>query len=177
MTAPFSRRRAASTSLPDAEPAPSKTQRKQAMQELQALGEALADLSKERLARLDLPDTLRIALREVQGMDRNEARRRQMQYIGRLMRDVEPEPIRTALADVRGESAAELARMHRLEDWRERLLTDEQQTLGEIAENYPQADLQHLRALRRSALREKELGKPPRSYRAIFQTLKALEGV
>lgn len=153
---------------------PSKTRRKQDMQELQSLGEELAGLSAERLARIDLPDALRGALREVQGMGRNEARRRQMQYIGKLMRALDAEPIRAALADVRGESAAEVARMHRLERLRTQLMNDER-TLSDIAGAYPGADLQHLRALRRAALKEQELGKPPRSYRSIFQTLKALD--
>jgi ribosome-associated protein len=104
----------------------------------------------------------------------DEARRRQMQYIGRLMRDVDAEPIRAALALVRGESASETAKLHRLERLRTEFLADEK-ALHEIATLYPAADMQHLRSLRRSALKERELNKPPRSYRAIFQALKELE--
>ena len=152
----------------------SKTRRKQQMQELQSLGEELAALSPDRLGRIDIPDHLRDALREAQRMATHEAKRRQLQYVGKLMRDIDPEPIRTALANVRGESAAEVARMHRIERLRTRLMDDEK-TLSDIVAAYPGADLQHLRALRRSALKEHEAGKPPRSYRAIFQVLKELE--
>lgn len=152
----------------------SKTRRKQQMQELQDLGEELAGLSAERLKKIDIPEHLREALREAQRITSHGAQRRQLQYIGKLMRDTDPEPIRAALAAIKGESAVEVARMHRIERLRTRLLEDEK-TLSEIADTYPGADLQHLRALRRSAVKEQEQQKPPRSYRALFQELKALE--
>lgn len=153
----------------------SKTRRKRAMEELQALGAELVALSVDRIKRIDIPEELRDAVREAQRMTRqDEARRRQIQYIGRLMRDIDPEPIRDALALVRGESAGETAKLHRLERMRTDLLADEK-VLQEIANLYPGADLQYLRSLRRSALKEQEQNKPPRSYRTIFQALKELE--
>ena len=153
----------------------SKTQRKQAMEELQALGEELVALPSDRIKKIDIPEDLRDAVSEAQRMTRhNEARRRQMQYIGKLMRNVEVDPIRAALALVRGESASETAKLHRLERLRTELLSDEK-VMHEIATLYPSIDLQHLRSLRRSALKEQEQNKPPRSYRAIFQILKELE--
>ena len=134
--------------------APSKTQRNQQMEALQALGEELVALSAERVRRIDIPDELRDAVRDAQRMTRpDDARRRQMQYIGKLMRSVDVEPIRAALAQVRGESAQETARLHRLEQLRTRLLADEK-VLGEIAARHPAADLQQVRSLRRSALKE-----------------------
>lgn len=155
--------------------APSKTQRKQQMEELQALGEELVALSFDRIKKIDIPDELRDAVREAQRMTRHdEAKRRQMQYIGKLMRNVEVEPIRAALALVRGESAGETAKLHRLERLRSELLADEK-VAGEIAKLYPAVDLQHLRSLRRAALKEQANNKPPRSYRAIFQLLKTLD--
>lgn len=155
-------------------PPPSKTRRKQAMRDLQALGEALATLPAERIARIDLPENLRDAISIVKNMTRHdEARRRQMQYIGRLMRGIDPEPLRAALAETRSESAQAVAKLHRLEKWREDLLADEK-LLYEIARNYPAANLQQLRALRRAALKEQAQNKPPRNYRALFQALKAL---
>jgi ribosome-associated protein len=152
----------------------SKTRRKQQMDALQALGEELADLPADSLKRIDIPEHLRDALQAAQRITAHGAKRRQLQYVGKLMRDIEPEPIRAALANLRGESAVEVARMHRIERLRTRLMEDEK-TLAEIADAFPGADLQHLRALRRSALKEQEGQKPPRSYRAIFQELKALE--
>ncbi len=151
---------------------PSKTQRKQAMEELQSLGEALVGLPADRLKKIDLPDDLREAIAAAQRMTRlDEAKRRQMQYIGRLMRSAEIEPLRAALADARGESASETARLHRLERLRSELLEDEKK-IQEIAALYPAIDLQHLRSLRRAAIKEHELNKPPRNFRAIFQLLK-----
>ena len=155
--------------------APSKTQRKQQMEELQTLGEELVALSADRIKKIDIPDDLRDAVREAQRMTKHdEAKRRQMQYIGKLMRNVEVEPIRAALALVRGESAGETAKLHRLERLRGELLADEK-VASEIAQLYPAVDLQHLRSLRRAALKEQLQNKPPRSYRAIFQLLKELE--
>ena len=152
----------------------SKTKKKQQMQELQDLGEELAELSGDWLKKIDIPERLRDALQQAQRMNSHGAKRRQLQYVGKVMRDIDPEPIRAALATIRGESAAEVARMHRLERLRTRLMEDEK-TLTDIANAFPGADLQHLRALRRSALKEQEGQKPPRSYRAIFQTLKELD--
>ena len=153
----------------------SKTQRKRVMEELQETGEALVALSADRLKRVDLPDDLRDAVDMARRMTRqDEARRRQMQYVGRLMRDVDTEAIRAALADARGDSATETARLHKLERLRNELLENES-VLHTLATQYPALDLQHLRSLRRAALKEKEQGKPPRHYRAIFQLLKDAE--
>ncbi len=153
----------------------SKTRRKQAMEELQALGEELVALASDQVKRIDIPDDLRSAIVEAQRMTKHdEAKRRQLQYIGKLMRSVEIEPIRAALALVRGESAGETAKLHRLERLRADFLADEK-VVHEIAQRYPGVDLQHLRSLRRAALKEQEQNKPPRSYRALFQRLKELE--
>lgn len=153
----------------------SKTRRKQAMEELQSLGEELVALAVDQVKRIDIPDDLREAVVEAQRMTRHdEAKRRQMQYIGKLMRGVDVEPIRAALALVRGESAGETAKLHRLERLRADFLADEK-VVHAIAQRYPGVDLQHLRSLRRAALKEQEQNKPPRSYRALFQRLKELE--
>lgn len=147
------------------------------MEELQALGEELVALSVDRAKRIEIPESLRDAVREAQRMTRpDEARRRQMQYIGKLMRSVDVEPIREALAQVRGESAGETAKLHRLERLRSEFMADEK-VLQEIVALYPTVDMQHLRSLRRAALKEQEQNKPPRSYRAIFQLLKELEAI
>ena len=163
---------------PDEESIPlSKTRRKQAMEELQSLGEELVALASDQVKRINIPEDLRRAVSEAQRMTRpDEAKRRQMQYIGKLMRGVEVEPIRAALALVRGESASETAKLHRIERLRTEFLDDEK-VLHEIATQYPGIDLQHLRSLRRSALKEREQNKPPRSYRAIFQLFKELEQI
>lgn len=152
---------------------PSKTKRKAAMLNLQHLGERLVDLPVERLKKVVMPDFLRDAIHEAKRMTKHEARRRQMQYIGKLMRDVETAPIEEAIAAFDGLSAAENAHFHQLEKLRERLLDDEK-VLTEVGDTYPGADLQHLRQLRRNAIKERQDNRPPRSFRAIFQMLKEL---
>lgn len=153
---------------------PSKTRRKEAMHELQDLGAALVELSPAQLKRIALPEDLLDAVRDWQRFTKHEARRRQLQYIGKLMRAIDPEPIQAGLALLRGESAEETARLHRRERLRSRLLEDEK-VLEEIVATWPHADLTQLRQLRRNALKEQEAGKPPKSFRQIFQVLKELE--
>lgn len=153
---------------------PSKSQIKRDMAALQGLGAALVELSKERLARIELPDSLREAIRDAQRFTRHEAHRRQLQYIGRLMRQIDPAPIQAALDEIRGLSAAANARQHALERLRERLLADEA-VLGEIVRTWPNVDLQQLRQLRRRALQERATDKPPRAFREIFRILRTME--
>jgi ribosome-associated protein len=153
---------------------PSKTKKKEAMHELQDLGAELVELSVGQLKRIKLPENIYDAVRECQKITAHGARRRQLQYLGKLMRGADDEPIRAGLALIRGESSAETARLHRLERFRTRLLEDEN-FLSEIAATWPGADLQHLRQLRRNALKEQEADKPPKNFRAIFQVLQELD--
>jgi ribosome-associated protein len=158
----------------DADEKPSKSQRKRDMDALQDLGVQLIALSSDRLGKMDLPGPLLVAVRDAQRFTKHEARRRQLQYIGRLMRSIDPGPIQAALDEINGVSAAANARQHRLEQLRVSLLADES-VLGNIALAYPAADLQQLRQLRRTALKEQQLGKPPRAYRELFRMLRELE--
>jgi ribosome-associated protein len=151
----------------------SKTQRKKAVHELQDLGEELVALSEERLAAVELPERLRDAVVEARRITAHEARRRQMQYIGKLMRKVDAEPIRAALEAWHAQSSGRTATHKRIESWRERLLAGDI-GLPELLREYPQADTRQLTALIRGALRERETGQPPRSYRALYQALRAL---
>jgi ribosome-associated protein len=155
---------------------PSKTKKKEEMHELRDLGAELVELSVGQLKRIKLPENIYDAVRECQKITAHGARRRQVAYLGKLMRTVEDEPIRAGLALLRGESSAETARLHRLERMRQRLIEDES-TLSDIAATWPDADLQHIRQLRRNALKEKENNKPPKNFRAIFQVLQQLDGL
>jgi ribosome-associated protein len=152
---------------------PSKSAVKRAMTELQDLGKELVALSVDQIKKIDMPDDLREAVRAAQRIAQHEAHRRQLQYIGKLMRGIDPEPIRAALDEINGVSAAATARMHALERLRTRFLADEK-VIGEIAAAHPGADLQYLRQLRRNALKEQELGKPPRAFRELFRVLREL---
>jgi len=153
----------------------SKTRRKKDMHALQALGAALVELSEAHLARMSLPESLANAVHEARRLSSHEAKRRQVQFIGRLMREVDAEPIRAQLAAVRGGSAEERARHQRIEHWRARLLEDDG-ALTEFATAHPAGDLQQLRALIRSARREQAEGRPPRAFREMFRVLREVAG-
>jgi ribosome-associated protein len=152
----------------------SKTQRKKEMHALQALGVALVELGDAQLDALELPEALDGAIREAKRIKSHEGKRRQLQYIGRLMREVDPLPIRAQLDALAGQSAEAAARHRRLEALRERLIEDDA-ALTDYVASHASADLQALRTLIRNARRELEARRAPRAYRELFRLLKALE--
>jgi len=151
----------------------SRTKKKEAVEELQKLGTALVDLPAAQLESLALPADLLQAVLEAQRISSHGAKRRQMQYIGKIMRKVDPEPVRAALAAVAGSSAAARAQQMRLESWRERLIGDDE-ALTAFAGAHPGADLQALRALIRNARKEIAEAKPPRAQRELFRLIRDL---
>ena len=153
---------------------PSKSQLKREMQALQDLGEALVSLSQDQLDKIDLPEALYDAVMDARRFTKHEAIRRQMQYIGRIMRDIETEPIAEQVAEIRGESDAAKAAFHALERWRERLLDDDN-AITEWLSKHPGGDAQQLRNLIRNARKEAAEGKPPKSSRALFRLLRDQE--
>jgi ribosome-associated protein len=155
-------------------PPVSKTQRKKEMHELQSLGAELVELAESLIAELALPDRLREAVLEAKRIKSHEAKRRQLQYIGRLMRDVDPAPIRAQVDARIGHSAQEAARHRRIEALREKLLEDDGALTAYVAA-HAGADLQALRTLIRNARREQKAGRPPRAFRELFRLLKSLE--
>jgi ribosome-associated protein len=152
----------------------SKTRRKREMHELQALGMALVRLPESQIERIEMPAELRAAVHAAKRIRSNEAKRRQMQYIGRLMRGIDATPIRAHLAEAEGNSAQANARHRRLEIWRSRLIADDE-ALTAFAAEHPGADIQAVRALIRNARKEAKEGKPPRASRELFRVLKAIE--
>jgi ribosome-associated protein len=157
--------------IEDEEEGPSKTQRKKEMTALQDLGEELCLLNESQLAEVPIPDELREAIAEAQRIRQHGGKKRQMQYIGRLMRGIDAAPVREKLASWQGVSADAKALLHRVERWRERLLEDEA-AVGEFVAEFPHSDLQHLRSLLRAIRKERELNKPPRQYRELFRVLR-----
>ena len=149
----------------------SRTKKKQLVEELQKLGAALIALPSAQLDALGLPAELLAAVREAQRITSHEARRRQVQFIGKVMRRVDPEPVRAALAAMAGQSASARARQKRLEQWRERLIGDDA-ALTEFAGGHAGADLQAMRALIRNARKEIAEGKPPRAQRELFRLIR-----
>ena len=150
---------------------PSKTKKKQEMHELQALGAALVDLSAAHLEHMTLPTELAQAVHDARRFRSHEARRRQVQLIGRLMRSIDAEPIRAQLASVEGSSAQARASHQRSEHWRALLMEDDS-ALTEFAATHRGVDLQNLRALLRNARKEHKEGKPPRAYRELFRAIR-----
>jgi ribosome-associated protein len=156
-----------------AEESISKTQRKRQVTKLQELGGELVQLRDEQLAAIDLPEILRDAVLGARRISSFEARRRQMQYIGKLMRKVDAAPIRAALDALQAGPRRETVLHKRADSWRARLLADDA-ALAEFAREYPRADTQQLQSLARATLRERESGQPPRHFRALYQLIRAL---
>ena len=157
----------------DAAAAPSKSRRKQAMLDLQVLGARLCALDARRLGELDLPERLMDAIAAVHTITRHEARRRQMQYIGRLMRDVDAAPLLAALARHDEIPRAEKQRFAALERWRDRIMGEEN-GLADYLVAHPQAPQLELATLAHAARAERAAGRPPHKYRELFRRLKAI---
>ena len=149
----------------------SKTKRKQEMTALQTLGAKLVELPESQLAAMPMDEKLREAVLAARRIKSHEGKRRQMQYIGKLMRNVDPEPLRERLDAIDGHSARAAAQHRRLEGWRERLLADDG-ALTAFAAEYPDADIQAIRTLIRNTRKEQKEAKPPRSFRELFRLIK-----
>ncbi len=152
----------------------SKTKRKEEMHDLQRLGVELVALSESLLSDMGLDAPLLAAVLDAKRIKTHGGKRRQMQYIGRLMRDVDPAPIRERLGALKGESTQAAAAHRRLEALRGRLMQDDA-ALTDFVAAHPATDLQALRALLRNARKEQKEGKPPRAYRELFRFLKDAE--
>ncbi len=152
----------------------SKSQRKRENKDLQALGAELAGLPREQLESLPLPEQLLEAIAGARAMNQHGARKRQIKYIGGLLRALDVEPIRAALEDIHGQSAHAAAQHHRIERWRDRLLAEGDDALAALVNEYTTVDRQRIRQLIRTAHREAAAGKPPQAARSLFRTLRDL---
>lgn len=152
----------------------SKSQLKRESHALKAMGETLVALPASKLAKIPLPENLADAVAEAQRIKAYGGRKRQLQYIGKLMRSIDPQPIEQALDELSNESARHNARFHRLEQWRDRLVAEGDAALGELLKEFPHADRQHLRQLMRNAQAEQAKGQGPKSAREIFRYLREL---
>ena len=156
----------------------SKSQRKRDMTALQDIGSELESLPKDRLARVPMPEALADAIHAARKITSHEGKRRQMQFVGKVMRgldDDEVAAIRAALEGFKGTSKAETARLHLIERWRDLLLADDA-ALTKFRGEHPSVDVQAARNIIRNARKEKELAKPPKYFRELFQVIKtALE--
>jgi ribosome-associated protein len=151
----------------------SKTRRKREAHAVQDLGEELVALTEAQLAELGLPDRLRDAVLMAKRIAKFGALRRQLQYIGRLMRDHDATEIAARIEAWKSRSRESVAYLHRLERWRQRLLESDA-ALTEFARLYPRSDLQRLRALTNAARKERATGAQPRALRELFQALRGI---
>jgi ribosome-associated protein len=155
---------------------PSKSELKRQMNDLQKLGEQLVAEPRDRVKRVPMPEELREAILMCQSITNHEGRRRQLQFVGKMMRKLDEEEvavIQRTIESWKGTSKAEAAALHALERRREKLLTDDK-ALTQLLEEHPHLDVQHLRTLIRNARKEQAENKPPKAYREIFQILKDL---
>ena len=149
----------------------SKTRKKKDMLALQDLGVQLVGLNEQQLEAMRLPESLLDAVQEARRLTRHEARRRQLQYIGRLMRDIDAAPIRDRLEQWLGQGREHTAKLRALERWRDELLAGDP-ALARFMQEYPGADSQKLRSLIRNARREQSASLPPKNYRELFRVLR-----
>lgn len=156
----------------DGEEEISKSAVKREMHERQALGQELAELSARELEKIELPDSLLNAIEAYKKITSNVAKRRQLQFIGRVMRDVEVEPIEKALHLMRHGATMAAQQHHNVERWRDRILSEGDTAINAFIEQFPQSDRQKLRQLERSARKETEQNKPPASARELFRYLR-----
>ncbi len=152
----------------------SKTRKKQEMKELQKIGEQLVGLSDKQLKSLGLPSRLFDAVHNAKSMRSHGARRRQIKYISAIIRDMDPEPIKSALDHIDRNKTEIDSAFHHLENLRDGLIGGDNRKFAEIVNQYPHTDRQRLRQLIRNAIKEKDAEKGTKHYRALFKYLKEL---
>jgi ribosome-associated protein len=151
----------------------SKTRRKKEMRQLQDVGAALVELSREQLARIDMPENLREAVTACQKITKHEARRRQMQWIGKLMRHIDAGPIAEQLAALEAPSKKQTALFHVAEKWRDDLLADPQ-AMDRFAREFPHANAKRVQALLEAARAERAAKRAPKHVRELFHAVNAV---
>jgi len=156
---------------------PSKSELKREMTERQKLAEVLSKLSSDALKSIPIEENIRDAIAQTQKIKPFEALRRHKQYLGKLMRALDAEEITAIekrLEIIEGPGKVETAKLHQLEALRDRLIADDA-AFTQLIERFPDLDVQNIRTLIRNARKEKELNKPPKAYREIFQLLRGLD--
>ena len=159
---------------PGADEAPSKSALKRDADALKKLGVAVSELPKARRAQIDMPEDLREAINAYSRMTAHGAKKRQMQYVGKLLRGIDPTPLREAVEDFEAGRAANAEKRHEMDRWCRRLVEDDDALTDWIAE-HPDTDVQHLRSLIRAARRDRKEHDPnatnTRSMRALIDFL------
>jgi len=159
----------------DSYPEISKSQRKRDLAALRQLGQALLEFSDEELQQLGLPEALLDALRSARSISARGAHKRQLQYIGKLLRDIDTAAISAAVEERGHQHDLHTRDFHQLESLRDRLIAGDDTALDDTMARFPLADRQHLRKLARQAHGEHEQHQPPRAARLLFRYLRELQ--
>lgn len=154
---------------------PSKSQRKRDMQSLRELGEKLLSLPVDHLEQIPEPAIV-IAVQDCKKITKGNARKRQLQYIGKLLSKIDLTDVQGTIDRFDASTKTHVTQFHKLEQWRERLISGDNAVLDDIFAKFPTVDRQHLRQLTRKAITEREKAiNPPFQFRKLFQYLKSLE--
>ena len=156
---------------------PSRSQQRREALAVFDLAEVLVELTDGQLAPIPMPDDLRDMIRDSRRITAPIARKRQLQFLAKHMRREDDETlaaIQRALDHDRADARRDTAELHRVEAWRERLLAEGDGALGELLNEHPDADRQHLRQLVRNAKEERLKNKPPHAFRELFRALRAM---
>ncbi|MCK6263082.1 ribosome-associated protein [Vibrio sp. ZSDE26] len=151
----------------------SKTEMKHDMDILQKLGEELVALTPAMLKKIPMSEDLADAIKDAQRF-KNEAKRRQLQYIGKMMRTIDTEPLQAGLDKIRNKHSQATVEFHKLEKLRDRVVEEGDSAIADVMDLYPNTDRQRLRQLARQAAKEKKAGKPAKAFREVFQVLREL---
>lgn len=154
---------------------PSRTQLKKQMNALQALAEELVDLGPELARKAPLPEYLLEVVLESFSMKKHEARRRHFQYVGKLMRDIDPQPLKDYLELIRSGRQAQTGAFHEVERWRDSLVEGDDTLIDELIGRFPDMDIQRFRQLVRNARKERKDGTKPKAFRELFRLLRSMQ--
>jgi len=154
----------------------SKSQKKRDCDAMQRIGDKLLKLKPDELALINLPAELEDALNEAHRIHSNSALKRQRQYLGKLIRNCDSEKIEKQLNNVIHRNDTNTAQFKKIERWRDRLIDNDTQVLGEIIQQHPALDRQHIHNLVRQAAKEESANKPPAASRKLFKYLRELSG-
>jgi ribosome-associated protein len=154
--------------------AKSKTAKKREMSALQKLGERLPELPHEQLDEIGIPPELQDALLLLRHLQSRTARRRQMQYIGVLMRRIDPEPLRRKINEIDKGQVCKAREFQQLELLRDGLIEGDDTVYAEVISRFPEANIRRIRQFARGAQKEKRENKPPKQSRSLFRYLREL---
>ena len=153
---------------------PSKSQLKRESHALQELGKELVKMPEGKLQQFDLPEPLKLAIYEARKLKNREAKRRHLQYIGKLMRVSDTSGIKRTFSEMAQKSLIYRQHLKRLEQWQVKIINQGTSAINTFLETYPKADRQKLRNLQRQINRETELKRPPTAKRKLFDYIKTL---